>query len=220
MNPRRRTARRVPRRWRPPHRFDDWLTRARWRFRDLALAVLVAVVLAVAAVQFPGLEYLGGGRIIDGDSLRVDGREIRLFGIDAPEAVQMCKTATGAPWPCGRAAAQALRRLIAGAQVRCRMMDEDRYGRAVAVCRAGKRDLGAALVLAGLALAYRDHSLRYVGEERTAKAARRGLWQGRFEKPWVWRRKRRSWSRMNKTGSRSGHAARAADGRGSGAAIP
>lgn len=35
-------------------------------------------------------EITGGVKIIDGDSLRVDGEEVRLIGIDAPESKQFC----------------------------------------------------------------------------------------------------------------------------------
>jgi endonuclease YncB( thermonuclease family) len=71
-------------------------------------------------------------------------------------------------------------------------MDVDRYGRTVAVCRAGDTDLNRQMVLDGWALAYRQHEHRYVGNEATARANRRGLWQGRFERPGDWRAMYRS----------------------------
>ena len=43
----------------------------------------------------------------------------------------------------------------------------------------------------GLALAYRRYSTAYAGQERSAKAARRGLWRGDFVAPWDWRRGKR-----------------------------
>jgi endonuclease YncB( thermonuclease family) len=53
--------------------------------------------------------------------------------------------------------------------------DIDRYGRIVAVCRAGAEDLNAWLVSQGLALAYRQYSTVYVDEEAAAGAARLGI---------------------------------------------
>ena len=98
-------------------------------------------------------------RVSDGDSLRSGKLRIRLFGIDAPEKKQQCTDADGTKWDCGTAAQKALTALVASAsQLQCNLIDVDRYGRVVMRCFAGKTDLGAALVRAGLALAYRQYS--------------------------------------------------------------
>ena len=49
-------------------------------------------------------------------------------------------------------------------------------------------DLGAALVRAGLALAYRQYSSTYGADEDSAKTAKLGMWSGAFTAPWAWRR--------------------------------
>ena len=72
--------------------------------------------------------------------------------------------------------------------IRCEERDVDRYGRVVAVCRAGGEDLNAWMVERGFALAYRRYSRDYVDEEASARSARRGLWRGDFVAPWDWRR--------------------------------
>ena len=64
----------------------------------------------------------------------------------------------------------------------------DQYGRIAAVCTADGVDLNAAMVDAGFAVAYRQHSLAYVPNEERAKAAKKGLWAGSFEMPWDYRR--------------------------------
>ena len=66
--------------------------------------------------------------------------------------------------------------------------DRDRYSRIVAICTVGGRDLNAAMVRAGLALAYRQFSTDYVDEEEAAKREGRGLWASEFTAPWSWRR--------------------------------
>jgi endonuclease YncB( thermonuclease family) len=45
--------------------------------------------------------------------------------------------------------------------------------------------------LRSLALTYRRYSLDYVNEEAGAQAARRGIWDGEFVKPWGWGRGKR-----------------------------
>ena len=51
----------------------------------------------------------------------------------------------------------------------------DRHGRALGVCSLGGGDLNAWLVSEGHALAYRRYSLKYVDQEKEARAAGRGV---------------------------------------------
>ena len=128
-------------------------------------------------------------RVSDGDSLRSGKLRIRLFGIDAPEKNQQCTNADGAKWACGETAQKMLEALVANAPyLQCDLIDTDRYGRAVMKCLAGETDLGAALVRAGLALAYRQYSSTYGADEDSAKTAKLGMWSGAFTAPWTWRR--------------------------------
>ena len=129
----------------------------------------------------------GRARIIDGDTIELDTARVRLHGVDAPESGQSC-VAQGARWPCGRRATRALSGRLGGRTVVCEERDRDRYGRIVAVCRQGGRDINAWLVAEGWALAYRRYSREYVDEESTARAARKGIWRGEFVAPWDWRR--------------------------------
>src|SRR6266851_1894697 len=110
-------------------------------------------------------------RVVDGDTLKIDGVTYRLWGIDAPEATQPC--ADG--WPAGRAATEHLRALIGDRHVTCEPRTLDRYGRTVAICRADGRDLGADMVSDGHAWAFVRYSRDYVEEEREAAAVRAGM---------------------------------------------
>jgi endonuclease YncB( thermonuclease family) len=128
-------------------------------------------------------------KINDGDSLRSGNLRIRLFGIDAPEKKQQCTDAAGMSWDCGIAAQKKLADLVANApNLTCHLIDVDRYGRLVMRCLAGETDVAAALVRAGLALAYRKYSSAYIDDETIAKTTKSGIWAGRFTAPWDWRR--------------------------------
>ncbi len=127
-----------------------------------------------------GTVLTGRASVIDGDTIEVRGRRIRLHGIDAPESGQTCHR-NGRPWQCGRDATAALDRFIGGRTVTCTELDVDRYGRSVARCTAGGQDVSAWLVRNGWAVAYRRFSEAYVGDEAEARAARRGIWSSRFE---------------------------------------
>jgi endonuclease YncB( thermonuclease family) len=150
----------------------------------MALKGPVGAEWLLAALLFATGAAAGDTRVKDGDSLRLGAQEIRLFGVDAPEARQMCASADGTPWACGRAAADRLAELVAQGPVRCRPEDTDRYGRLVSTCTAGGVDLGGRLVAEGLARAYTQFSDAYVALEAEARAAGRGIWQGQAEAPW------------------------------------
>jgi endonuclease YncB( thermonuclease family) len=155
------------------------------------LLICAALALGAETACVPQERVNGRAEIIDGDSFKIGDAQIRLFGADAPEGRQQC-TRNGSAWRCGDAAASELRRLTIGRDVVCMPRDEDTYGRIVATCRAGNVDLAAAMVGAGLAVAYRRYSSDYVDEESAARSAKRGLWAGEFEQPEEFRREGRT----------------------------
>ena len=134
-----------------------------------------------------GADLSGRSRVIDGDTLDVGGARVRLYGIDAPESAQRCRSG-GRTWSCGREAARALARRIGSRPVACKERDRDRFGRMVAVCWVGGEDVNAWMAARGWAFAYRKYSMSYVGEETAAKTAKRGIWRGDVVAPWEWRR--------------------------------
>ena len=122
-------------------------------------------------------------RVVDGDTLSVDGVTYRLWGIDAPEAGHLCTDG----WPAGQTATEHLRALIRNRQVSCEPRTLDRYGRTVAICHADGRDLGADMVADGHAWAFVRYSRDYVEEEREAAAVRASIHGHTCEPAWLWR---------------------------------
>lgn len=151
------------------------------------LALAGAVGLAATAQQ-SSKPFIGYATVVDGDTLRLDGQRIRLWGIDAPEARQVCTDASNRAWACGAAATSALQRMIAEGMVECHPRDRDRYSRIVADCSVGRKDLGSRMVALGLAVDYTRYSGgAYAHQQEAAKAERLGLWSGTFEMPETWR---------------------------------
>lgn len=158
-------------------------------FRALDMLTAFAVLAALFALAHhlskrwgSEMDVIGPAFAVDGDTLEVVGRRVRLAGIDAPELHQTC----GAPaqqWPCGASARTALEAAVERGMVHCAGRTLDVYHRLVAVCRAGETDLAGELVRAGLALS----TGRYSALEAEARATRRGLWSGPFERPVDWR---------------------------------
>jgi endonuclease YncB( thermonuclease family) len=153
--------------------------------RDILLTAVILLFAGLVAVRLDGSsqEAMSGlPRVVDGDTLVMDGHRIRLAGIDAPELRQFCRR-KGGEWACGAEAKSYLSALIGDAKTRCEADGSDRYGRLLAVCTSQNLDLNAAMVLAGHAIAFGY----YEAEEREARERRLGLWSGTFDAPRTWR---------------------------------
>lgn len=138
----------------------------------------------------------GRASVIDGDTIKIHGQRIRIWGIDAPEDGQLC-VKDGKPWRCGRDSAEALAAFLGARTVTCIVSGLDDFSRMLATCEVGGQDAGSWLVRNGWALDYKHFSKgRYAVEEVAAKKAGYGLWQGEFEPPWIWRERAR---RLSKT---------------------
>ncbi len=135
----------------------------------------VSMLVFLPSLAFAQVE--GPARAIDGDTVEIAGARVDLHGIDAPELAQTCEH-LGALWPCGSDARGVLEGLIAGRDVSC-----DARG----LCSIAPESLNAEMVATGMALAAPGEGAAFAGNEALAKAAKRGLWAGRFTPPWAWR---------------------------------
>lgn len=154
------------------------------------LAALVACCLASATWARAETILSGMASGLDEDSIAVQGKRVRLWGIDAPGLEQTCKRA-GKAWPCGREAARALNRLVTGNTVRCIVIVEDKLRRlVVGDCTLGGESLSRWMVRNGWAVMARQ-TTAYAKDEAEAKEARRGIWSSEFEMPWDWRIRQR-----------------------------
>jgi endonuclease YncB( thermonuclease family) len=161
-------------------------SRPLWRrLADLfvALTVIAAVAFAAAFLERRSAEtFAGQVRVIDGDSLAMGERRLRLKGIDAPELAQRCRR-DSVEYACGVEARLRLRALIGGEAVSCVSDGVDRYGRDLVRCEAGGRDLNRIMVRSGHAVSFGD----YGNEEQVARRQGAGLWAGDFDLPKEWR---------------------------------
>lgn len=156
----------------------------------LALAGIVGITAfnQVFGTRLQAATPLSGRAVaVDGDTLDLAGRRVRLEGIDAPELGQTCGRRWLGSWNCGRAAQKALDRLIDGRRVECDDKGRDKYDRSLGICRVDGRDINAELVRQGMAWAFVKYSESYVKEEKAARTERTGIWQGDAEPPWTFR---------------------------------
>lgn len=151
-------------------------TRRRWQLaRSLSALAIVAAIAALIdpAVMAPAGPLAGRPErvsadftrcgtsrsfacVVDGDTLRLGQRRVRLIGIDAPElASPQCDAERTA---ANRSAERLLELVNQGdlELVAHRLRDRDHYGRDLRVARLNGRSIGETMIAEG-------HARRYVG---------------------------------------------------------
>jgi len=152
--------------------------------RRTSIALIIAVRSSVALAG----SFVGQASVIDGDTLEIAGVRVRLWGIDAPESSQLCRSQDSLQFRCGAQAANDLDGFVARRPVNCVPVSLDRYGRTVATCSVEGTDLGEWLVRNGLALDWPQYSKgRYHEAQREAELTGQGLWKGSYVEPWLYR---------------------------------
>ena len=139
----------------------------------------------------------GYAKVTDGDTIKIDTFKIRLDGIDAPEKKQKCKRpyltifmfTFYEDYSCGQKSTEALIKKINDQKITCKIFDVDYFKRLIGECYKRKTNLNAWLVSNGHAVAFRKYSKKYVSQELQAKENKKGMWQGKFEYPWDYRKK-------------------------------
>lgn len=154
----------------------------------------------VAETVPPPVELFKVTKISDGDTITVVNTQgsklkLRFCGIDAPEKSQ----------PLGKDATKYLRKLITESdyKVMISQIERDRYGRIVAeiftlLDDGNEKFLNEEMVRAGFSYHYKKYSVNCPNRiaienaEAIAKSNKVGVWGGEYEKPWVYRKKKRN----------------------------
>jgi endonuclease YncB( thermonuclease family) len=148
-----------------------------------SLAILALLVPAIANAA----DITGIAKVREGDTVVIGSSRIRLGGIDAPSVDQLCLNNSGARWTCGVAARDELTKHAENKPWTCHVRQTDRRGRQVARCEVDGEDIQKWMVKNGWALSYARFSHDYDEDEKAAREAKAGMWQGAFIAPWDWR---------------------------------
>lgn len=154
--------------------------------------ILKILVLLVCATLL-SLDYgnaLEGNKIkvIDGDSLEVDGKRIRLKGIDAPEYKQYCFDENNKKYNCGLLSKEYLSTLTEGTEFYCKSKETDRYIRYLSICYSDGKNVNKLMLKEGWAIPYRTKNPLYYAAQIEAKLQKKGIYQGKFIAPEIYRR--------------------------------
>lgn len=129
-------------------------------------------------------------RVIDGDTIEIQGKVIDIYGMDAPELGQRCLHNNDA-WSCGLDAAFALQKLVGegSGDIKCFFWGGTREDGRVptAVCDVSGRDVAHTMIFNGFAVAPPGVFPTYPDTQSRAKKTGLGIWRGRFVMPWDWR---------------------------------
>ena len=165
----------------------------------MAKKFLIIIITFFLAQKLNSAEIYGVPKIIDGDTVYINTKKIRLEGIDAPEIKQKCKKPFlkissiigfefSKNYSCGVIAKKKLIDKISNSKIKCITSSKDRYKRFLATCFKGKINLNKWMVRNGNAVAYKRYSKDYVKDEAYAKENKLGVWKGSFIMPEKWRK--------------------------------
>ena len=127
-------------------------------------------------------------RVVDGDTIVLNGEKIRFTGIDTPELKQTC-IQDDQEIGCGMSAKMLLVKKIGNNTPECISEGKDVYKRTLAECFINGESLSSFLVRSGYAFAYRKYSKKFIKDEDFAKINKLGMWGLKFQYPWDFRKK-------------------------------
>ena len=130
-------------------------------------------------------------KVVDGDTIHLNGEKIRFTGIDTPELKQTCIN-QGIIDPCGLTAKEILIDKIDNYKVECISEGKDQYKRTLAECFVNNESLSSYLVRSGYAFAYRRYSKKFIQDEDYARINAIGMWSMKFDYPWDYRKSKKN----------------------------
>ena len=144
---------------------------------------LLVVVILVVSLAWPAVaqEHSGIPRVVDGNTIIINFQIIRLHGIEAPNAEQLCEI-DGESWLCGWEATNALAHIVGRHWVSCRQNRLNEGGVVDATCFAGNvLNINAWMVRNGWATAQNQTNTRFLQLEILARQEQIGIWRTKYK---------------------------------------
>ena len=143
--------------------------------------------ILVLCLLWCNISFAENLKVIDGDTIVLNGEKIRFSGIDTPELKQTC-IYKNQEVICGVFAKMLLVEKIGNKTPVCISEGKDIYKRTLAECFVDGESLSSFLVRSGYAFAYRKYSKKFIEDEEFARANELGLWSMKFQYPWDFRK--------------------------------
>ena len=161
------------------------------------LSSLVIIILFSFSFSYSDENNITKGEavVVDGDTVKINGKKIRFGGIDAPESYYRGKKQTciedNKKVFCGQISKDKLIEKIGTNSVNCKIeKKKDIYKRLVGECFIKEESLSVFMVRNGYAFDWPYYSERkFEKDQEYAKMNKLGIWNMKFEYPWIWRKK-------------------------------
>ena len=144
---------------------------------------LLVIVILIVSLAWPAAaqEHSGVPRVVDGNTIIINFQNIRLYGIEAPNAEQLCEI-DGESWLCGWEATNALAHIVGRHWVSCRQNRLNEGGVVDATCFAGNvLNVNAWMVRNGWATAQNQTNTRFLQLEILARQEQIGIWRTKYK---------------------------------------
>ncbi len=164
---------------------------------SLTLVSFIIIFLFILTFCYADEKNIIKGKaiIIDGDTIKINGKKIRFGGIDAPESYYMGTKQTctqdNKEVFCGKISKDKLIEKIGNNYVNCKIeKNKDKYKRSVGECFIKEESLSVFMVRNGYAFDWPYYSRgKFSNDQEYAKMNKLGLWNMKFEYPWIWKKK-------------------------------
>ena len=163
---------------------------------SLNLSSFIVIILFSISFSYSDENNIIKGKaiVVDGDTIKIKGEQIRFGGIDAPESYFMGKKQTcfedNKKIFCGQISKDKLIEKIGNNSVNCKVENKDKYKRSVGECFIKEESLSVFMVRNGYALDWPYYSKgKFAKDQEYAKLNKLGVWNMEFEFPWKWRKK-------------------------------
>ena len=164
---------------------------------NLILSNLIFIYLFAIQPAYSGEKNIIKGKavVLDGDTIKIKGEKIRFGGIDAPESYYKGKEQTcfedGNNIFCGQISKEKLIEKIGDNPLNCKVQkNKDRYKRLIGECFLKEESLSIFMVRNGYAFDWPFYSKgKFADDQEYAKKNKLGIWNMKFEYPWIWKKK-------------------------------
>ena len=164
---------------------------------SLTLSSLIIIILFSFSFSYSDENNITKGEavVVDGDTVKINGKKIRFGGIDAPESYYRGKKQTciedNKKVFCGQISKDKLIEKIGTNFVNCKIeKNKDIYKRLVGECFIKEESLSVFMVRNGYAFDWPYYSGRkFANDQEYAKMNKLGIWNMKFEYPWIWKKK-------------------------------
>lgn len=127
-------------------------------------------------------------KVINAGEIEIGDDLIKLEGISAPIISQICDDKNGEEYGCGQKAWLYLVGLIERDNISCDITEKLSSREYNAICRTAKYILNEEMIKAGWAIVLDSKNLQHAKFEKQARKEKKGVWQGKFDVFWQYKK--------------------------------